>query len=169
MQSLDPSERKHPKVSTAAGVKNVWMSEIQDEGCEFRDLGQNSGAGRGERGCNWTTRCPRPQLSEALGFAGHRPPIPLSPASYRHRSPIFVTWSWAKGILNPPIRVVTILFAAWFASKRLCIFYTASLPPFHECLLRPYYVPVAENTAMNEIDKNAQLCGSSVLTSRQSL
>ena len=92
MQSIHLSEKNHPKASTATGVKNVWLSEIQDEGCEFRDLGQNSGAERGMRGCNWTTRRHRPQLSE-VKFHGHHPPILLLLTSYHGHSPIFTTWS----------------------------------------------------------------------------
>lgn len=40
--------------------------------------------------------------------------------------------------------------------------------PMPRCLLRASCVPVTEDAAMNEIDKNAQLHDSSILTSRQS-
>lgn len=72
LQSIYPSEKNHPKASTA-GVKNLWLSEIQDEGCEFRHLGPNSRTGN-----------PLPRSS---------PPCTLSGRT-ASRSQVLLPWPW---------------------------------------------------------------------------
>lgn len=111
-----------------------------------------------------TTRHYRPWLSARIGFHSPVPhlSIILLPNFYPNYSPIFFTFGHVKLWTHHHL---TILFAAWFALKTLCIFFTAFISPFNICLLRSYHVSVAGDRAMNKIDTNAWLHGPCILMS----